>query len=100
MQAAALIWIAHIGLDRALGYGLKYATGFGDTHLGHIGHSAVKEQSMRVHAISTGRVRIKQSQILGRGRGLARRLAPLWDGEWSDWLPIWSSPSSIATASS
>ena len=43
---------------------------------------------MRVHAISTGRVRIKQSQILGRGRGLARRLAPLWDGEWSDWLPI------------
>jgi glyoxylase-like metal-dependent hydrolase (beta-lactamase superfamily II) len=43
---------------------------------------------MRVHAISTGRVRIKQSQILGRGRGLARRLAPLWDGDWSDWLPI------------
>jgi hypothetical protein len=31
--AAALIWIAHIGFDRALGYGLKYATGFGDTHL-------------------------------------------------------------------
>ena len=43
---------------------------------------------MRVHAISTGRVRIKQSQILGRGRGLARRLAPLWDGDWSDWVPI------------
>ena len=40
MQAAALIWIAHIGLDRALGYGLKYATGFGDTHLGRIGRSA------------------------------------------------------------
>jgi hypothetical protein len=31
--AAALIWMAHIGFDRALGYGLKYATGFGDTHL-------------------------------------------------------------------
>ena len=29
-----LIWIAHIGFDRALGYGLKYASGFGDTHLG------------------------------------------------------------------
>jgi glyoxylase-like metal-dependent hydrolase (beta-lactamase superfamily II) len=43
---------------------------------------------MRVHAISTGCVRVKQSQVLGRGRGLARRLAPLWDGEWSDWLPI------------
>ena len=32
-----LIWIAHIGFDRALGYGLKYSTGFGDTHLGRIG---------------------------------------------------------------
>lgn len=30
----ALIWIAHIGLDRMLGFGLKYPTGFGDTHLG------------------------------------------------------------------
>ncbi len=33
----AMIWLAHIGLDRALGYGLKYATGFGFTHLGRIG---------------------------------------------------------------
>jgi Domain of unknown function (DUF4260) len=32
-----LIWAAHIGLDRALGYGLKYADGFGSTHLGLIG---------------------------------------------------------------
>lgn len=29
----ALVWIAHIGLDRAVGYGLKYPTGFKDTHL-------------------------------------------------------------------
>ena len=29
----ALIWIAHIGLDRMLGFGLKYPTRFGDTHL-------------------------------------------------------------------
>jgi hypothetical protein len=29
----ALIWLAHIGLDRLLGYGLKYPTGFKDTHL-------------------------------------------------------------------
>jgi Domain of unknown function (DUF4260) len=28
---------AHIGLDRALGYGLKYSTAFGDTHLGRTG---------------------------------------------------------------
>ncbi|MFY9655125.1 MAG: DUF4260 domain-containing protein [Methylocystis sp.] len=30
----ALIHIAHIGFDRALGFGLKYPTGFRDTHLG------------------------------------------------------------------
>jgi Domain of unknown function (DUF4260) len=29
----ALIWLAHIGLDRLLGYGLKYPTSFKDTHL-------------------------------------------------------------------
>ena len=33
----ALIWIAHIGMDRLLGYGLKYPSGFRDTHLGAIG---------------------------------------------------------------
>jgi hypothetical protein len=29
----ALIWVAHIGLDRMLGFGLKYPTQFKDTHL-------------------------------------------------------------------
>jgi hypothetical protein len=33
----AAIWAAHIGFDRMLGYGLKYASGFNDTHLGRIG---------------------------------------------------------------
>ncbi|MGA9062674.1 MAG: DUF4260 domain-containing protein [Terracidiphilus sp.] len=33
----ALIWANHIGVDRLLGYGLKYADGFGWTHLGRIG---------------------------------------------------------------
>ena len=33
----AMIWLAHIGIDRALGYGLKYSRGFGYTHLGRIG---------------------------------------------------------------
>jgi len=28
-----LIWIVHIGVDRALGYGLKYRSAFKDTHL-------------------------------------------------------------------
>jgi hypothetical protein len=35
--AVALIWFAHIGMDRMLGYGLKRTTGFRDTHLGRIG---------------------------------------------------------------
>ncbi len=30
----AMIWLAHIGIDRALGYGLKYNAGFHCTHLG------------------------------------------------------------------
>jgi hypothetical protein len=31
--AVALIWATHIGIDRLLGYGLRYPTGFKDTHL-------------------------------------------------------------------
>jgi len=38
--AIGLIWSAHIGFDRALGYGLKYSSGFGVTHLGLIGRAA------------------------------------------------------------
>lgn len=33
----AAIWVAHIGFDRALGYGLKLESGFEATHLGRIG---------------------------------------------------------------
>ena len=40
--AVALIWVAHIGFDRALGYGLKYPAGFGDTHLGRIGRGEAR----------------------------------------------------------
>jgi len=36
----AMIWLAHIGIDRALGYGLKYSSGFTFTHLGRIGRDA------------------------------------------------------------
>jgi Domain of unknown function (DUF4260) len=36
-----LIWLAHCGFDRALGYGLKYEAGFGFTHLGQIGRALV-----------------------------------------------------------
>lgn len=34
LMSIALIWVAHIGFDRAVGYGLKYATAFKHTHLG------------------------------------------------------------------
>ena len=33
----SLIWAAHIGFDRMLGYGLKYPSRFQDTHLGRLG---------------------------------------------------------------
>ena len=39
LLAIALVWCAHIGFDRALGYGLKYAAGFRQTHLGPIGRA-------------------------------------------------------------
>ena len=32
--AVALVWFAHIGMDRMIGYGMKYGSGFKDTHLG------------------------------------------------------------------
>ena len=31
--SVALVWFAHIGFDRMVGFGLKYPTGFSDTHL-------------------------------------------------------------------
>lgn len=34
---AGAILIAHVGMDRAAGYGLKLATSFHETHLGRIG---------------------------------------------------------------
>lgn len=40
----ALIWLSHIGFDRALGYGLKYSYGFGFTHLGRIGKDAQRSR--------------------------------------------------------
>jgi hypothetical protein len=33
LSSVALGWAAHIGIDRAVGYGLKYPTGFKHTHL-------------------------------------------------------------------
>lgn len=41
----ALVWLAHIGFDRAAGYGLKYAQAFGATHLGWRGRPAFRAGS-------------------------------------------------------
>jgi Domain of unknown function (DUF4260) len=41
----ALIWFAHIGMDRVLGYGLKYPSAFRDTHLGTIGRARERRQA-------------------------------------------------------
>jgi hypothetical protein len=40
LALAGAVLIAHTGMDRSVGYGLKFASGFGDTHLGRIGKSA------------------------------------------------------------
>lgn len=37
LALAGTILVAHVGMDRTLGYGLKLPTDFRDTHLGRIG---------------------------------------------------------------
>src|ERR1700733_3057628 len=38
-----LLWAFHIAGDRVLGYGLKFASGFEDTHLGRIGKTRLRQ---------------------------------------------------------
>ena len=44
LLSIAIIWLSHIGFDRALGYGMKYSAGFGFTHLGRIGRPPHRRQ--------------------------------------------------------
>ena len=37
LELVGAVLVAHVGMDRLMGYGLKYPTSFGDTHLGRIG---------------------------------------------------------------
>ncbi|MDB4908024.1 MAG: hypothetical protein JWO05_2808 [Gemmatimonadetes bacterium] len=39
-----VIWVSHIGFDRALGYGLKFPSAFRYTHLGQLGGERSKVQ--------------------------------------------------------
>ena len=41
------LWITHIGIDRTLGYGLKYVTSFADTHLGRVGRKPLPSALLR-----------------------------------------------------
>ncbi len=43
----ALVWTAHIGMDRALGFGLKLPGGFRQTHLGELGGGAAGAEVSR-----------------------------------------------------
>lgn len=43
--ALGVIWVAHIGFDRALGYGLKLPSDFHDTHLGRIGRAKAQARA-------------------------------------------------------
>ena len=45
---------------------------------------------MRIHAVETGRVKIKQAQIVGRGHGMWRQLRPMLSREWADWSPVYA----------
>ena len=39
LAIAGAVLIAHVGMDRAAGYGLKLSTSFHDTHLGRMGRA-------------------------------------------------------------
>lgn len=45
LATAGLIWCAHIGFDRALGYGLRYGGEFGLTHLGRVGRGGGRKHA-------------------------------------------------------
>jgi len=44
----------------------------------------------KIHAIRTGLVKVKLSQMQSRGTGLARTAHILFDDDWSGWLPIYA----------
>ena len=41
LDRLGLLWVAHVGFDRMMGYGLKESSGFNDTHLGRIGRGTI-----------------------------------------------------------
>jgi N-acyl homoserine lactone hydrolase len=52
-------------------------------------HRTMRDMSsIHIHAIETGKVSIKKSQVTGKGHGMRRRAEPLFDKEWVERLPI------------
>lgn len=47
LSFAGLILFGHSCMDRGMGYGLKYFSGFQDTHLGKIGRGAIATEKAR-----------------------------------------------------
>jgi glyoxylase-like metal-dependent hydrolase (beta-lactamase superfamily II) len=44
----------------------------------------------KIHAVQTGRVRIKRAQITGRGHGIRRMAQPYLSSDWADWSPTYA----------
>ncbi len=61
MLALAAILIAHVGMDRAAGYGLKLSSSFQDTHLG---------SDRTREGMSPARARTSSEEIIAAGRAL------------------------------
>lgn len=43
----------------------------------------------KIHAISTGLVKVRLKQIEGQGKGFMRTARIMFDKDWSEWLPIY-----------
>lgn len=58
----AAIWVGHIGFDRMLGYGLKYETAFGETHLGRLGSRALSSNDGTASDRARGHVAVRRGR--------------------------------------
>jgi hypothetical protein len=52
LTLVALVWAGHIGVDRAVGYGLKYPTVFHDTHLGRVGRVRTDAKTVKPDTVT------------------------------------------------
>ncbi len=88
---AALIWLAHIGFDRMLGYGLKYAIALA-TPISAAKATSHFQRRLRCAFMHFKPAACRSSAPRPSARGAASgaRLGPLIDSAWSDWLPTYA----------